>query len=249
LVLDNLRQAFPEWTSARCAQVAARVWKNVGRVAAEFVRLDDVTPSNYKDYVFYDGYEHVEHAAALGRGIIFVTFHFTNWEMTGVGAQFELKRLIAIARPIKNPLVEAWVQRKRAASGMRIILHRQAVKESLRALRRGDYIGILSDQNLYTGGVFVDFFGRPAASTTLPALLYARTDAPVIISYTLRENGRFKIVFEPPVKFPSVAAGSDPIEANTAFLAKELERIVRQKPENWFWVHNRWKRKPEAKIS
>ena len=129
---------------------------------------------------------------------------------------------------------------------MKIILHRQAVKATLGCLRRGECVGILMDQNLYTGGVFVNFFGRPAATTTLPALLYLKTGCPVILIHTLREGDRFRVVYSPPFEFPPMEKSEASIHLYTQIISDGFEALVRQYPENWFWIHNRWKRRPET---
>jgi KDO2-lipid IV(A) lauroyltransferase len=160
-----------------------------------------------------------------------------------------LKNVTAIARPIKNPLVDQWVFRKRTAGGLNIILHRQAVKAGLRTLRQGGVFGILPDQNLYTGGVFVDFFGRPAATTPLPALLHDRTDAPVILCHCLREGRRFRLTFEAPLRFPEVIDMDRRMVVHTQIVADAIEALIRRHPDQWFWLHNRWKRAAEAPVA
>jgi KDO2-lipid IV(A) lauroyltransferase len=190
-----------------------------------------------------EGRQHIEAALRQKRGLLLIGFHFTNWEVTGVVAQALMRQVVAIARPMKNPWVEKWIQSQRAAGGMEIILHRQAAKAALRSLRQGRTVGILVDQNLYTGGIFARFFGRPAATTTLPALLHERTGAPIVITYSLRENGAFRVVYEPPLAVPP--AGRDPdarVASITQAINDQIEKVVRRRPENWFWIHNRWKR-------
>ena len=188
----------------------------------------------------------MEKAIAEGKGVVLLAAHFSNWEVLGAYILKRFSRFTAIARPMKNPFVEKWVQSKRGSGGMKIILHRQAVRASLKWVREGNIIGILVDQNLYTGGEFVNFFGRPAATTTLPALLHARTKAPVIITYSIREGRGFKAVFTPPIPPPVNLEGKDSIVEHTQEISSQLEQIIRQSPENWFWIHNRWKRKPQV---
>ena len=245
LIRANLSKAFPELAPDAVRRIEKGVWKNIGRTAVEFIRVPLFARAGAERFVEWEGVEHLERALAQGTGAILLTSHFTNWELTGmfIAQRFE-NRLTAIARPMKNSFVERWVQNKRATGGVQIILHRQAVRASLKWLKRGNFLGALVDQNLYTGGVFVDFFGRPAATTTLPILLHVRTGAPVIQVYTLRTKKGFRLVVEPPVAFPSVSEG-DPVVAWTAELNHHLERVIRRYPENWFWIHNRWKRRPE----
>ncbi len=241
LILENLAHAFPEKTAVERARIACGVWKNLGRTAVEFIRLPKLLKS-VSSTVEWEGAEHVVEALAKGHGVILLTAHFTNWEFLGVLVNKRFGNITSIARPIKNPFVENWVQSKRRTNGMKIILHRNAVKASLKVLRAKESLGVLVDQNLYTGGVFVNFFGRPAATTTLPALLQSRTDATIIIAVCLRENNTFRVLFEPPL--PALkSSDAEAVSAHTQLISTHLENIIRRYPENWFWIHNRWKRK------
>jgi KDO2-lipid IV(A) lauroyltransferase len=243
LIIDNLTKAFPEKTPEAINAIARRSWKNLGRTALEFVRSNYFFSPEMAPHMVWDGAEQMDAALAAQRGVILISFHFTNWEILGMAIQDRFKRMMAIARPMKNPYVEQWVKNKRAGGGMQITLHRDAVKASLRWLKKKNILGVLVDQNLYHGGVFVDFFGRPAATTTLPALLHIRTGAPVFITYCLREGKGLRMAFLP-VEFPPVTNEDERIIAYTQTINNYLERIVRAHPENWFWIHNRWKRKP-----
>lgn len=245
LLLRNVRASFPEMAADQRRRLNREVWKNLGRTAFEFSRLTDIRTDNYRDFFDYDGVDAVDRASKGGRGLIFVTFHFTNWEMAGIGHQFRFKNLVAIAKPMKNPWVERWVQKKRRACGMDIILHRNAVRASLKVLRSGKSIAILMDQNIRQGGVFVDFLGRPAATTTLPALLHVRTGAPVFLAHTVRNGEKFRIVYSP-INFPSLADSDGKVEAYTQTLSDAIGDVIRVDPQHWFWVHNRWKRSPNA---
>lgn len=244
LIVGNLCRAFPEKSEAEARAIASQVWRNLGLTAAEFIRVGDINADNAGDFFAYSGFDELR-AAAAETGVIYATAHFCNWEMLGIGTQYATGRLTAIARPMKNPLVEAWVQAKRARGGMDIILHRQAVRASLKALKARRIVGILFDQNLYTGGLFADFLGRPAATTSLPALLHERTGAPVFLAYGLRENGRHHIRCER-VVLPNPPGDADArIAANTRALNDALGAVVRCHPGLWFWIHNRWKRVPK----
>jgi KDO2-lipid IV(A) lauroyltransferase len=240
LILENLSRSFPEKSSADCARIAAAVWRNLGRTAVEFVRIADLARRPIEDLVTVEGREQMERAIGEGKGVILLTAHFTNWELTGSFVQRLFGSMTAIARPVHNPYVERWVQRKRLAGGMKIIPAQEAVKASLKCLKAKTIVGILIDQSLSTG-LSVEFFGRTAATTTLPALLHVRTGAPVLITYTLREGDRFRQVFQP-VTFPPVSADADRTAIYTKTINALFEDLIRRYPENWFWIHNRWKR-------
>lgn len=243
LILSNLAHAFPEKTEAERERIAKAMWRNLGRTAGEFLLMPEILSRPREFPIVWEGLEHMEKAVGEGRGVIVIAAHYSNWEILGVDIRRRFPNFKAIARPMRNPFVEAWVRSKRGSSGMDTILHREAVRASLKWVKSKNVIGILVDQNLYTGGVFVDFFGRPAATTTLPAILHARTQAPVLITYSLREGDGFRFVFESPVNPPAGVAEQNQVEAHTQEIAKRFEAIIRRKPENWFWIHNRWKRK------
>jgi KDO2-lipid IV(A) lauroyltransferase len=243
LAKSNLSIAFPEMSESDRSAIVRKAWENIGQTAVEFVRMPRLKNNTLEDDFMVDGRQNLEAALKVNKGVIIATLHLGNWEMLAVGTRLIAGSGTAIARPMKNPYVEAWVQGKRSGAGVPIILHRQAVRASLKILRDNKVIGILLDQNLYTGGVFVDFFGRPAATTTLPALLQDRTGAPIVVSYCYRENGKFKLVYEPPLVFPSDGTPEARILNNTQIISNHLENIVRKHPDKWFWIHNRWKRK------
>ena len=244
LVIKNLTESFPEKSPQEIQQIAKKFWKHLGRVAVEFIRLSDINEKNWEQYYLWEGKEIVDRLKPLGRGVILVSFHFSNWEYLGAGVQFAWPDNLAIARPMKNPYVERWVQAKRSSGERKIIHHKNAVRAGLRTLKDNKSLGVFVDQNLYTGGVFVNFFGRPAASTTLPALLRSRTEAPIVMIYIVREGTKFKIILEPPLELPPIEEGTDWLRQHTQIITDQIERIIRTQPETWFWIHNRWKRKP-----
>lgn len=244
LILSNLAHAFPEKTLAERKRIARAVWRNLGRTAVEFIRSKEYSAADLARYVEWENGELIDQAVKGGHGVIMLTAHFTNWEILGMAVQARYSNMMAISRPMKNPYVEKWVQAKRSSGGMTIILHREAVKASLKWVKSKNIVGILVDQNLYTGGVFVDFFGRPAATTTLPALLHIRTGEPMFLLYILRVGNKFRVVIEP-IMFPKVANEDERPLVYTQTISNAVERLIRKYPENWFWIHNRWKRKPE----
>ena len=248
LVLSNLSEAFHGKSQSEVRAIADAFWRNLGRMAVEFVRAPELVPEGLDESPVVENLEVVKAAFAENRGLIFVAGHYCNWEINGILLQRIIrtlgKKFTAIARPMRNPRTEQWVKSRRQTVGTSTILHREAVKASLRTLRRDESIGVLIDQNLYTGGVFVNFFGRPAATTPLPALLHSRTEAPVVLTHLRRVAGRFHIGFER-IVFPS-APEDRKMVVWTQHLNDRLEAMIREKPEWWFWIHNRWKRAGEV---
>lgn len=244
LVLRNLALAFPEKSETERAHIARAVWRNLGRLAVEFARVSDFTDGSIDRLVDVEGREYVDAAIKEGKGIVGLTAHFTNWELTGALVQRVFGNMTVIARPVHNASVDRWVYEKRTASGLNIILPKDAVKASLKCLKNRGIIGMMIDQSLSSGGVFVEFFGRPASSTTLPALLHIRTGAPVMFAYLVRNGERFRLVFEP-VVFPPVEDPAARLQVYTQVMTTQFEQVIRRHPESWLWLHNRWKRQPE----
>ena len=243
LVVANLERAFPEKTPDEVRRVARGVWKNVGRTAAEFLRA----PLVRKDQIGFKGVDVLEAARAEGKGVVLATMHFGNWEWAAIATGMVCRDATAIARPIKNPFVNRWVLKKRSVSGVGIIYHRQAVRASLKTMKANGVVAILMDQNLYQGGVFVDFFGRPAATTTLPALIHVRTGAPVVLAYLEHTPAGPVMAFEGPIRATEGETQDDRIARLTQDLTTRIEEVIRRRPEQWFWVHDRWKRSAEAR--
>ena len=248
LMLKNLRAAFPEKSDQDIRLIADGVWHNIGRASVEFIRAPELVREPLEDYVEVTGIEAIRDAVSRKTGVIFIAGHHCNWEINGIVLDRVMRKLgsgfVAISRPMKNPLTNRWVQSRRALGGIPTISHRDAVKGSLRALRQNQGIGILFDQNLYTGGVFAGFFGRPAATTTLPALLHGRTGAPVIFTEVGRKGRKFTLTADR-VELRDVP-DEQRLQVWTEILNQRMETAVRRKPEYWFWIHDRWKRQAEA---
>jgi Kdo2-lipid IVA lauroyltransferase/acyltransferase len=248
LVIENLTAAFPEKGPEEIQRIAEGFWRNVGRVAVEFVRAPEIVPEPIGNSHDVENIDVFNAAFAEKKGVIFVSAHYCNWEMNGIFLHRLTRdighKFTAISRPMRNPRAAEWVQSRRASGGVPVILHRRAVRESLRVLRSGESMGMLVDQNLYQGGIFAKFFGRPAATTFLPALLHSRTGAPVVLTWVTRVDTRFCIHFER-IRFPDVPEDRQ-LDAGTQEINDRLEAVIRKKPEWWFWIHNRWKRSAEA---
>lgn len=243
LVRNNLRAAFPDADESRIREIAGTMWRNLGRTAAEFVRMPSLLSGPDAVPIEIIGEEKMTAVLDRGQGIVVVALHLANWELHGAILQRRTRRLVAVARAMNNPLVEAWVQGKRGSAGTEVISHRNAVRGGLRTVRSGKALGLLVDQNLYQGGVFVRFFNRPAATTTLPALVRIRTGAPIFLTYAVRSGAGFRIFYEE-LNLPVVADGDDAVLVFTQAISDALEAVIRRFPDQWFWIHNRWKRQP-----
>jgi KDO2-lipid IV(A) lauroyltransferase len=242
----NLRLAFPDWTDAQRRRVLRGHFRGFGRMLADLAHFPKLNRANIEKLIIYDGFEAFAQAEREGKGVLFLTAHFGNWELSSFAHGIYGHPLSFIVREMDNPLLDRLIHDYRRASGGRAIEKRDAAREVLRRLRRGEAVGILSDQNMLPGeGVFVNFFGIPACTTTAPARLARKTGAAVIFGITIWDEklGKYRLRFE---RVPWIRR-DDPEEeilVNTQNYARLLEEQARRYPEQWLWVHRRWKTRP-----
>lgn len=247
VTLDNLTRAFgQERPPAELRRLGRRSFEHVGMNIVEgcvyFFRPTSVLLSRI-DFV---GYEHAEAAAAAaqGRGILVLAAHYGNWELLAASHARSVFPLSVVIRPLDHPLIDRLVDRFRRRSGVELIGKRRALGEILDALKRGRMVGILLDQNASrTEGVFAPFFGVPASTSKGLALIALRTGAPVLPIFIRRmEGGRHRVEADPVVEVPV----DGDVVAYTAAFNRCIETAIRRAPEQWFWMHNRWKTRPDA---
>lgn len=238
---ENMRLAFPEVGDSHRAAWARDFWPQLGCAAWEFARLARLSPEEYLASVDVRGLDGVIASASAGKGVLLFTAHIGNWEYTTPFLSLAGLRLAVIARRIKNPFVDDLVTRVRARFNTRVILHREAVRESLRWLRSGGVLGLLFDQRITEGGLSVPFFGRPARTTGLPALLALRVGCPVHPVHSYRENGRLIIECAPALDIAPGPPTEDNLRSVMGQMTKVVEGWIRRHPSQWLWIHNRWK--------
>jgi KDO2-lipid IV(A) lauroyltransferase len=246
--LENLTLAYPEWTPQRRRKVLFACFQNLGRMLADFSRFPRLNRQNIEDLIIYDGFEHFERARQQGKGLIFLTAHFGCWELGSFAHGIHGYPVRFVVRRLDNTLMDRLINHYRCLSGGRPIEKRDFGREALRALRRGEPVGILMDQNmLLSEGVFVDFFGRPASTTTGPARIARKTGAPLVLGLVIwdREIGKYRLRFET-VDWIHAENPEEEILVNTAHFTSRLEEYVRRYPDQWLWVHRRWKTRPPS---
>lgn len=237
-IMKGLDRARPE-----AEELARRVFENIGCNLAEFSafhKIDELTR-----HVEIEGLQHLTAALEKGRGAFLVSGHIGNWELTGAVLSRQVPMTV-VARPMKNPYSEELIRRKREAGGMTVLGHRNSTRAILRKLKRGEVVTVLLDQNAsYREAVFVPFLGRPAAVNFGLALLAAKSGAPVLPGVSVREEGlRHRAVIGPPVELATLPDREEEVGVNTARITAALESHIRRFPDQWFWVHNRWKNPP-----
>ncbi|MHB9097457.1 MAG: lysophospholipid acyltransferase family protein [Syntrophales bacterium] len=243
IAIHNLRCAFPEKSDDEIIRIARDVYRNMGIMAAEFFDIPRLTKENIGKFVEAEGLEHCLRALEKGRGVLFFTGHFGNWELSAAAGALLIKPAAVIYRKLDNALLEHLVLHVRSASGNILLPKEHAMRAMIRSLKRNELVGILIDQNVaWYEGVFVDYFGRPACTTNGLALLALHTGAPVLPAYTVRlPDGRYRLVIGPEVEVTRTGDRDADVLANTQRFTKVIEEIVRRYPDQWFWVHQRWK--------
>jgi KDO2-lipid IV(A) lauroyltransferase len=245
----NLRIAFPEWDEGKRRQVIRAMVRQLGWMGGEFSQFPKYSAEKIKDVVEIDGLENFLAAERRGKGVLFLTGHFGAWELAPFAQARYGHPLYFLARAVENPRVDALVNSYRTMCGNKPIEKNQSARAVLRALGEGGTVGILADQNtLPEEGTFVDFFGVAACTTTGIARMALHTDAAVVPGYILWDAGirKYKLRLEPAVELVRSGDLETDVKENTQRFTKVIERVVRENPEQWVWVHKRWKTRPEG---
>jgi Kdo2-lipid IVA lauroyltransferase/acyltransferase len=242
VAISNLTAAFPTRSSRECRAIARGVFAHFGRVLLELLKFSTLRPDQMRRLVEFEGDERARQAYSLGNGVIFLTGHFGFWELNGIVHALELGPIGLLARPLDNPYLNSVLERVRRCTGNTIIYRRGAIRRIMRELRANRGVAMLIDQHIHTpDAVSVDFFNRPAATSSSVASLALRTGAPVIpVLAVPAPGGRYRMIYEHPVEPPS---GDSPeaIRDFTQRCTDVLEMYVRRYPDLWLWMHRRWR--------
>jgi Kdo2-lipid IVA lauroyltransferase/acyltransferase len=245
----NLRLAFPGIDERERARIKRGAFRNLGRLLGEISRFPRLNRENISSIVVYEGLENYHNAVARGRGVILLTGHIGAWELSVYAHSIYGHPMSFLARRVDNPMVERLAESYRARYGNRSIDKKGSVREVLKTLKSGGVVGILADLNSSREeGVFCDFFGVEACTTAGVATLALRTGAAVLPGYLIwDEKARIhRLHFEPPVETINTGNQKDDVIANTARYTKVLESIIRRHPDQWLWIHRRWRTRPEG---
>ncbi len=243
----NLAVAFPGKEPGERQAIARQAFRNLGRLAAEFPFLPRLNRNNFHRYATFEGLEHFHRAREKGRGVLFLTAHFGNWEwMAGLFPLASGHPCHVVFRPLDNPFLNRLVDSLRTGTGNQTVPKQKAMGQILRLLKAGETVGILLDQNMaWQEGVFVDFFGEAACTNTGMALLARKTGSPVLPVFNIRgKDGRYRVIIEPEVPLARTENKDLDILTNTEVFTRIIERYVRDTPDHWLWVHQRWKTRP-----
>lgn len=237
----NLEIAFPELSREARYRVAESSFRSLARILVSLARFPKLNQSNIHDYIRYDGFEHFQAAKARGKGVLFATAHLGNWELSAFAHALMAEPMHVVVRPLDNLRVDGLVESLRALSGNTIWSKRDFVRGILRALANNEAVGILIDQNVgLNEGIFIDFFQYKACVSPAFAKLANHSGAAIIPGFALwsQEERKFILKFYPPL------LPSGDIEADTRTVHAQLEQVIRAYPDQWLWLHRRWKTRP-----
>jgi KDO2-lipid IV(A) lauroyltransferase len=241
LAMDNLAAALPNLSPDDRRHVAKQVFEHFGGLLVELLRVSGLRPEELRAMVEVEGEERVRHALAQGRGVLFVTGHFGFWEIAGIAHALVFPPIAVVVRALDNPLLDRLLERVRTRTGNVVIERRGGLRRIMRALAANQGVAILIDQHIHTDAVVVDFFNRPAATTSAVAAIALRTGAPVIPVFAVPlPDGRYRLIYEHAVA-PPPADSEDPVREFTQRCTDVLEMYVRRYPQLWLWMHRRWR--------
>jgi KDO2-lipid IV(A) lauroyltransferase len=245
----NLRIAFPDWSDAQREAVTQGMLRNLAWMAVEFARFPKYSKENIEQVVVIEGHENFLEGQRRGKGVLVLTGHIGAWELSSFAHALYGYPLHYMARPLDNKRIDALVNGYRCLPGNRPIFKNESARVMLKVLKEAGTIGILADQNTMPDeGVFVDFFGKSASTTSGIARVALHTDAAVVPGYAIwdENSGKYRLCFEPAVELIRTGDTERDVFENTQRFAKVIEEIIRKYPEQWVWVHGRWNTRPEG---
>ncbi len=244
----NLELVFPEKSRRERTKILRGVFTSLGRQLAELCLYRRYTRENVSKIVVYEGFENYERALARGKGVLFLTAHLGAWELSAFAHSLYGYPLGVLMRPLDNPYLDRLVRTYRTLHGNKTV-DKDFARGLIAAMRKGETVGALMDTNMIASqGVFVDFFGTQACTATGVARVALRTDAAVVPGFTIWDPmlKKYRLRFDPAAKLIRTGDTEADVVANTALFTKIIEDYVRRYPDQWLWVHRRWKTRPEG---
>ena len=252
LFVGLMRRCVPKWSrvAMRNLEIAGfegreaivdGVFHSLTRLVYAFAKFPTMSAETVRDWIAYDGYKNFTDAESQGRGVLVATAHLGNWELSAFAHAWMHKPMNIVVRPLDNPKIDALVTHHRELSGNHVIGKTKAAREIIAALRRGEAVGILIDQNSSLDeGVFVDFFGHKACTNAAFVKLAHKTGAPVVPGYAVWEESKQSYV----LRFDPEIPMTGDVTADTQRVHSHLEQVIREYPDQWLWIHRRWKTRP-----
>ena len=246
LAYKHIQQALDITDERTIKTNVKNCFSNLGKNMVEFMLFPRMNPNLLRQYVRFEGVQHVENALAKGKGAIILTGHFGNWELLAASISTTVAPLTPIVRELRSPRLNALVSRYREKAGYSTIDRDTGVRQALRCLRNNNLLGIVADVDTSVNGVFVDFFGRPAYTPYSPIAFALKTGATILPSFIVRQpDGTHQAIIEPPLTLERCDDKEKELVINTQKYTKVIESYIRKNPEQWIWMHQRWKTRPE----
>ena len=246
--MRNLELAFPPKSLAERKKILLGVFTSLGRQAAEVCLFPRYTRENVSQTVVYEGFENFERALARGKGVLFLTAHLGAWELSAFAHSLYGYPLGIVMRPLDNPYLDRLTREYRTLHGNKAV-DKDFARGLIAAMRKGETVVVLMDTNMIASqGVFVDFFGIQARTASGIARVALKTDAAVVPGFTIWDPGlkKYRLRFDPAVDLIRTADRESDVVSNTALFTRIIEDYVRRYPDQWLWVHRRWKTRPEG---
>jgi Kdo2-lipid IVA lauroyltransferase/acyltransferase len=243
----NLELAFPEKTPAQRREILRGVYVSLGRLLGEACLFPRYTSANASEIAVYQGFENFEAAEKRGKGVLLLTGHFGGWEVGSFFHSLCGHPMQIVVRPLDNPYVDDLVSRYRGRHGNTMIGKQEFARGLISAMRKNETVGILMDTNMTPPqGVFVNFFGIAACTASGLARVALHTGATVVPAFTIWDSvlRKYRVEFAPPVEMMRSGDNEADAVANTARFTKIIEEFVRRYPDQWLWIHRRWKTRP-----
>jgi KDO2-lipid IV(A) lauroyltransferase len=242
IALENLAHAFPSRPARERRALAKAMFAHFGGLLFELLKFGRLSREQIMQSIEVEGIDRVINAHRQGRGVFFVTGHFGYWEMQAIAHPFHSPTIAVLARPLDNPWLHDLLEQLRTRTGNRVVYRQGALRRVLRELSANAGVAILIDQHIHTSeAVYVDYFGRPAATTSALAALALRTGAVVVPVFALPlPDGRYRFIYEHPIE-PPAPDSANPVVEYTQRCTDVLEMYVRRYPELWLWMHRRWR--------
>jgi KDO2-lipid IV(A) lauroyltransferase len=247
--LRNLEIAYPEMAAAERRKIVRGVFVSLGRQLAEFCQFPRYTGDNVAQVAVYEGFENFDAAQRRGKGVLFLTAHLGGWEVGSFVHSIHGHTMRIVVRALDNPYLDRLVERYRTLHGNSTFEKQDFARGLISAMRAGETVGLLMDQNMTPpAGVFVDFFGVPACTASGIARVALRTDASVVPAFTIWDDVRrkYRITFAPRLALQKTGDDERDVLNATQLFTRVIEEYVRKYPDQWLWVHRRWKTRPEG---
>lgn len=250
LVLSNLRYAFPERSEQELHTIALGAYRNLFTAYFEILCLETVPEEFFRTRIAFPDSHKIPELLARGKGLIILTGHFGNWELCALSVCYLVpEKYTIVVQKQRNPYINDFMTRLRSRFGSKLIVMERALRESLRALSNNEIVALIADQSGPESGIYVDFFGRPASTHQGPAVFQLRSGAPVVQVMLVREGAdRFRIDLEEIDTTGLTGTDAERMQEVTRRHVAALERYIRRYPEQWLWMHKRWKHTDKAAV-